>query len=123
MRQHAHRSIVRVVKALAGFCDFDGGVLRLQNDVVKRALGGRELAISREGAGNVAGVTSKLAACINQTQLAAFELRVSRTVVQHAGVGTCGDDAGVGRVFRPMATKFVQQLSLQVVFKRLLFFR
>ncbi len=70
--------------------------------------------------GDVAGVAVQLAARINEHDFATAQWRAARAVVQHASIGTCGNDVAVSGYLRPVAAKLVQQLCFKVVFTRVL---
>ena len=100
--------MVRVALARARARHGNGSLLCRVHDVVQLALRGCVAAIGREGAGDVAGIAVELATGVDQAQLAGAQLGMARSVVQNTGVGARGDDGGVGRSLRTVATKFVQ---------------
>ena len=107
---------MRVVEAVAGASRRDGCVLAGQHQIVKRALRPGELAVGREGPGDVAGIAVEFAARVDQHQLAGAHRRGIGAVMQHAGVGTGRDDRAVGRVLRAALPEFMQQFGVEVVF-------
>ncbi|MNU88153.1 hypothetical protein D3C71_779570 [compost metagenome] len=120
LRQHLHGRVVRVVEAVAGLGGGGRGVLAGQHQVVQRALRAAELAVGREGAGDVAGVAVEFATGVDQHQLALAHGRGVGAVVQHAGVGAGRDDGAVGRVLRAAQAELVQQLGIEVVLAHVL---
>ena len=117
--QHGQGRLVRIVEAAAGRGGIRCGLLRRQHHIVDSALFGSKAAIGRKGARDVAGVTVQFAAGIDQHQLAGAQRGGIGTVMQHTGIGTGSDDAGIGRKLRTLTAEFVQQLGFQVVFTRI----
>jgi hypothetical protein len=74
------------------------------------------------GAGDVAGIAVQLAACVDQDQIAAVNAGIAGLVVQHAGIRAACNDAAVSGVFAAVAAKFVEQLSIEMVFTQVLAF-
>ena len=102
---------------VAGARLIDCGQLRRQHDLVDILLRRTEFAVDRKSAGNVRSVAVEFAAGIDQQQLAVVEARVVFHVMQHAGIGAAGNDAGVRRKTAAMAIELVQQLGLDLVFE------
>ena len=91
-----------------------------QHHLVQVFLGAGELAIGGEGAGDVRGIAVQFATRVDQHQLAIANRRHIGAVMQHTGVGTRGDDGGVGGKLRAVQTELVQQLGIQVVLTHIL---
>ena len=111
---------MRVNKSSALMGRSNGGFLRGQHQLIQLALSGTELAICREGARDVAGVTVQLATSVDQHQVATQNGRSICTVVQNASVGATGHDGTIGWVLRAMLSEFMQQLCVQVILAHIL---
>ena len=92
------------------------GVLGGENDFVNVLLRGVEAAIDRESPGDVGRVTGHFATGVDQHQRVVVEDFVVGDVVQHAGVGTAGDDGRVGVGIGAASAKFVGQFGFEFVF-------
>ena len=68
--EHPHGSGVRIAVACAGMHRLESRSLRVDDDLVERALRRREAAVGGEGAGDVAGVAVEFAAGIDQAEFA-----------------------------------------------------
>ena len=100
----------------AGAHHVERGLLRRQHQFIQVALRRGKAAIDGPGAGDVRGIAIELAASVDQQQFAVVQYRVVGAVVQHAGVGTAGDDGRIGRELRAAAAKLVQQFGFDRVF-------
>src|SRR5690606_40648507 len=72
-------------------------VVGVQHQLVQLALRRAELAIGREGAGDVRSVVIQFAAGVDQNQIAVFYFSVVVRVVQDAGVVAGADNGRIDR--------------------------
>ena len=107
--------VVRLVPVVASFGRLGRGAIGREHDLVELALRLAEPAVDRERARDVGRVHLKLAAGVDQHELAVLELRVVRAVVEHAGVRAGRDDRRI-RALGAVAPEFVQELGLELVF-------
>ena len=105
-----------LVPVRAGAGGLARGGLGGEHDLIHVALRAGEAAIDREGPGDVGGVAVELAARVDQQQVAVIEALIVFDVVQHAGVGAAGDDAGVGGRLAAGGAEGVQQLGFDLEF-------
>ena len=115
--EHLHRGVVRLVPVRAGAGGLARGDLGGEHELIHVALRAGEAAVHREAAGDVGRVAVELAAGVDQQQVAVLQALVVVDVVQHAGVGAAGDDAGVGGGLAASGAEGVQQLGLDLVFE------
>ena len=86
-----------LIPAVPGTNYRHGGFLRGQHDLVDRPLLRAELAIGREGTGDIAGVAIELAAGVDQHQIAIADLCRILGVMQDAAVDAGRHDRRVRR--------------------------
>src|SRR5690606_18798901 len=89
----------------------NGLLLRLQHQLVDGLLLRRELAVDREGTGDVRGVVLVLATGIDQEQVPVLQRHVVFVVVQDAGVVATGNDRGIGRRQAARAAELVHEFG------------
>src|SRR5690606_37037143 len=114
--EHLDGGIVGLVPVRAGAGGLTRGGLGGEHDLIHVALRAGEAAIDREGPGDVGGVAVELAARVDQQQVAVVEALIVFDVVQHAGVGAAGDDAGVGGRLAAGGAEGVQQFGFDLEF-------
>ena len=90
-------------------------MIRLEHDVVQRALLGREASVDRERARDVRGITIHFTSGIYQQQIAGAKRGVILAVMQDAAVRATADDGQVRKVGVVYA-KFVHHLGGDFVF-------
>ena len=106
---------MRLIPVVARLDLADGGLLRLEHDLVHGALLGCVAAVDRIGTRDVGGVIAIFAARIHQQQIAIVEACVVGVIMQYAGIGAAADDRVVGNV-RAVAVELMQQFSHHFVF-------
>ncbi len=116
LRQHAQRSVVRRDPLRARLDRRDRRGLRGKHHLVDIALHRLEPSAHRISARDIRSIAVEFAAGVDQQQIAGLEQRVVLHVMQHAGIGTAGDNRCVGRRLRAAAAEFVQQLGFDLVF-------
>ena len=115
LAQNANAGIVWIAKEVARFRCTHCSLLCLQNTFVDVPLRAREAAIGGKGPRDVAGIAMKLTACIDQHQVARQDRCFVSPVVKNTGIGSRCNDGCVGRVLRAVTSKFMQQLSFEMV--------
>jgi hypothetical protein len=108
--------VIRAVEFLFAFTLAAGLVVLFAAVTATREERTREFAIGRKCAGDVRRISIEFATRIDQHQIACAYRRGIGAVMQHTGVGACGDNRGVGRKLCAMQSKFVQEFSFQMVF-------
>ena len=111
LRQNFHCRIVRRHEIRARHYAGNRGKLGLQHDGINIGLRAAESTIDGKATRDVRRIALKLAARINQQQIAILEFLVIGAVVQHTSICSAGDYSRIGRCVAAMATKLVQQFG------------
>ena len=116
LRQNALRGLVVFVEFRSRLDHRKAGHLRRQHQFVDVLLRPGELAVHWKRARDVRRVAVVFAAGVDQQQVAVGHQTVVVAIMQHARVGTGGDDRWIGDGLCAVAQEFVQQLGFGLVF-------
>ena len=116
LREHLVRHLVIISKRRARFHRPDASELGLQHQLINIPLRPAEFSGNRKRAGDIGGVTFQFAAGIDQHQIALFQQRRILPIVQHAGIGTGGDDAAICGLARAVFHELMQQFRFDLIF-------
>ena len=100
----------------AGLGGGQSGVLRAQDDFVDLALARSEVAVHRQGAGDVAGVSAVGTGHVHHHHVAILHLVPVLIVVENGGKESRADDGRVRRPLAAAALKFILHQGGNLVF-------
>ncbi len=93
------------------------GVLRLQHELVNRALLLGEFSVDGKGSGDIRGVVVVFNAGVDEQKITVVEAGAILGVVQHTGVGAAGNDGRICNVASTRTHELVNKLRFNLIFR------